>query len=64
MDVKRIGMNCENCGSDHVTRDAWAEWDAASQGWILGAIFDYAFCHKCQEETHIEEVPIGNRGDK
>jgi len=53
-------MACEECGSTLVTRDAWAEWNLDAQDWELGAIYDYAFCHKCERETHIEEVPLRN----
>jgi len=56
----RIQMACEECGSTLVTRDAWAEWNLDAQDWELGAIYDYAFCHKCERETHIEEVPLRN----
>lgn len=57
-----VRMVCEDCGSEHVMRDAWAEWDAEKQDWVLGAVFDYAYCNKCDGETHIEEVPIKSRG--
>lgn len=54
---KRVTYVCENCGSDIVTLDAWAEWYPEAQEWVLGATFDYTFCHACQEETHLREVP-------
>lgn len=54
----KLRMVCEACGSTHVTHDAWAEWDEAQQAWTLGAMYDYAFCHRCQKETHIEEQPL------
>ncbi len=57
MDTGPIRMVCEGCRSEEVTRDAWAEWDAAAQEWVLGAVFDYAYCHKCQRPTHIETEP-------
>ena len=62
---KRIAIVCETCGSDHVTRDAWAEWDVTTQEWTLGAVYDYAFCHKCEEGAHLAEIalkpaPIGS----
>lgn len=56
---------CSMCGGNTVTRDAWAEWDVDEQEWVLGAVYDYAFCHDCQEETRLKEVraratsPIG-----
>lgn len=49
---------CNMCGGNTVTRDAWAEWDAAAQEWTLGAVYDYAFCHDCQEETRLVEVML------
>lgn len=55
---KRIVFVCETCGSDVVTRDAWAEWDTVEQRWVLGAAYDFAFCHACEEETRLKEVPL------
>ena len=55
---KRVTYICKTCGSDLVTRDAWAEWDVEEQEWTLGAAFDYAFCHKCETETHLLEVEL------
>ena len=52
---------CETCGGKTVTRDAWAEWDAAAQEWTLGAAYDYAFCHDCANETHLVEVDLATR---
>lgn len=54
----KLRIVCEKCGSTRVTRDAWAEWDEAGQDWVLGAVYDYAFCHRCEAETHIEELPL------
>jgi hypothetical protein len=51
-------MLCEKCGSPLVTRDAWAEWNEDEQDWVLGAVYDYAFCHTCQADAHIKEVPL------
>jgi hypothetical protein len=59
LEAPKRRMVCETCGSTHVTRDAWAEWDEDEQDWVLGAAYDYAFCHTCQAETHIEETPLG-----
>lgn len=55
---KRIMFVCENCGSDLVTRDAWAEWSVDEQDWVLGAAYDYTFCHGCEAETHLVEVEL------
>ena len=58
---KHITFVCQTCGSDVVTRDAWAEWDAAQQRWSLGATFDYAYCHFCEGETRLVEVEINSQ---
>ncbi|HEX6374949.1 MAG TPA: hypothetical protein VFZ91_04435 [Allosphingosinicella sp.] len=52
---------CEECGGNSISRDAWANWDAAAQDWGLGAVFDYAFCHDCQAETELVEVDLATR---
>lgn len=57
MGAEPVRMVCEECGSELVTRDAWAEWDAEEQEWVLGAVFDFAFCHQCEDETHIDGIP-------
>lgn len=49
----RVEHGCERCGGTAVTRDAWAEWSAESQAWILSEVFDFAFCHECQRETRL-----------
>ena len=54
----KVRMVCEDCGSEQVTRDAWAEWNVETQDWHLGAVFDYAYCHRCQREARIEERPL------
>jgi hypothetical protein len=56
----RVTYVCETCGGKTVTRDAWAEWDEEQQDWVLGAAFDYAFCHDCEEETNLEEVELAD----
>lgn len=58
MAEKPVRMVCRDCGSELVTRDARAEWDVRTQDWVLGAIYDYAFCHACEGDAHIEEHPI------
>lgn len=49
---------CETCGSDDVSRDAWADWSAEKQEWVLRTEFDYAHCHRCDCETNMEEVEL------
>lgn len=54
----KIQIACRDCGSTKVTRDAWAEWDVKRQTWVLGAVFDYGYCHRCNEEAKLIELPI------
>ena len=55
---KPVAIVCRTCGSQHVSRDAWADWDSARQEWVLGAVFDYAHCHDYDGETSLDEVPL------
>lgn len=56
-----IRMVCARCGSEMVTREAWAEWDVNKQEWVLGAIHEDAFCHHCEGKTRIEQAPTRQR---
>lgn len=53
-----INIICGTCGGNNVSRDAWANWDARSQQWVLGAVFDYGHCHDCDGESRLEEVTL------
>ena len=55
---RKIRIVCGTCGSETVTRDAWAEWDVGAQNWALGAVYDYAYCHNCENDSRLEEVPF------
>jgi hypothetical protein len=55
---KRIAILCGACGSDDVSRDAWANWDIRKQEWVLGAVFDYGHCHRCDGESSLIEVEL------
>ncbi|HEX8443663.1 MAG TPA: hypothetical protein VF631_08450, partial [Allosphingosinicella sp.] len=55
---KRLAIICSVCGSDEVSRDAWANWDTRQQEWVLGAVFDYAHCHRCDRERSLIEVEL------
>ena len=57
-DRKRVTYICNMCGGKAVTRDAWAAWDVDGQQWVLGAAYDYAFCHDCEDETRLIEVEL------
>lgn len=54
----KLRMVCGTCGSEDVSRDAWSDWDVATQDWVLRTVFDYAHCHACDDETRIVEVPV------
>ena len=54
----KIDIICGTCGGNNVSRDAWADWDAATQQWVLGAVFDYGHCHDCDGESRLEEVVL------
>lgn len=54
----RVNYICRWCGGNAVSRDAWASWDAGAQDWVLGATFDYAYCHECDGETTLEAVAL------
>ncbi len=47
---------CSVCGSDRVSRDAWADWDAERQRWVLGAVFDDGFYDQREAERKLIEV--------
>jgi hypothetical protein len=50
-------------------RDAWAVWDDTRQAWVLGSVFDAAYCETCEtdaslaEETHAAFPGVGTRLD-
>ncbi|HVI97588.1 MAG TPA: hypothetical protein VM657_00825 [Sphingomonas sp.] len=54
----KVEYVCDACGSSEISRDAWADWDTATQQWVLGAVFDYAHCHRCERETSLEEQEV------
>ena len=54
-----VNVRCGWCGSGRVSRDAWADWDVERQTWVLGAVFDDGFCHRCGRATTLVEAPVG-----
>lgn len=58
MSERPVRVVCGHCGSEEVTRDAWAAWDIERQDWLLAAVYDYAYCHKCEGGARIEDVPL------
>lgn len=61
--ASKIIITCSWCNSPNVSRDAWADWDVASQTWILGAVYDQGFCHNCETEQSLLEVPFDESAD-
>ena len=56
-----IAIVCSTCGSDDVSRDAWAQWDIDIQEWTLRHVYDAGYCHRCDCEAHLEELPLKKR---
>jgi hypothetical protein len=54
----KIQIVCGTCGSTDVSRDAWGDWNVEWQEWELRTVFDYAHCHRCDDETRPAEVPL------
>lgn len=53
-----VTMRCSVCKSDAVMRDAWAVWDESTQQWVLGAVFDDAFCETCEADALVVAQPL------
>lgn len=56
--MTKVRVVCANCGSEDVSRDAWADWNVQSQDWVLRTGFDYAHCHACDRETRLKDAPL------
>ena len=56
--ARSIAIQCEQCGSADVMRDAWARWDPATQAWTLGTVFDAAFCNACEADATLVKAPL------
>ena len=46
----RLKMQCPNCGSEAICKDAWAAWDETNQRWELGGVYDHETCIECEHE--------------
>lgn len=53
--MKKYRIACSFCGTENVSRDAWASWDYEKQEWVLQSVFDDVFCHDCEDLTGLEE---------
>ena len=47
----RVEPICDRCGSADVFRDASAEWDCATQQWVLAGVYDSTTCQVCEAES-------------
>ena len=56
----KVRVVCGACGSEDVSRDAWGDWDVATQAWVLRTVFDFAHCHACDAETRLVEVLVAS----
>lgn len=54
----RIKIVCEECGSDDVMKDAWAEWDTTAQAWVIHSTQDHEYCNACEGETRLIEQTL------
>jgi hypothetical protein len=54
----KIKIVCSHCGGENVMRDAYAEWDVASQDWVLQNVFDQGYCDDCGGEASLDEVEL------
>jgi hypothetical protein len=51
MKIKKV---CEECGSDNVYVEAYAEWDVDAQAWVLATKFDNCYCSSCDDENYCD----------
>lgn len=52
----RTHMVCAMCGSTDVRADAYAEWDADTDQWVLHSTYDEKHCESCEIRTSLLEV--------
>ena len=56
--MRKEKPTCCHCGSDNVLVDAYAEWDADKQEWVLLTTFDDYYCQDCCGGTSPEWIEI------
>ena len=54
--MSNVKIVCEECGSDEVVSDAYAEWDVALQEWVMTSVCDTVVCGECQDYCGTIEV--------
>ena len=53
--MNRIMVCCATCGGENVVRDAAALWNPVGQVWVLGDVYDEAYCDDCECDVAIVE---------
>lgn len=56
--MPKISLRCTTCGGVSVMRDAWAVWDEDQQTWVLGNVFDAAYCETCEADASLVQIPF------
>lgn len=56
-DKAKITINCGECGSREVARDANARWSDDLQDWELTGVYDQGYCDDCGEVS-LKEKPL------
>lgn len=51
----KITICCGRCRSSDVRRDAYAEWNAETQDWVLCDVYDHGFCNACEGDAILVE---------
>ena len=54
--MNHIRIICNECGSDDVRFDAWAQWDEELQTMVLKNSFDYNCCDNCGNSNIAKEI--------
>jgi len=60
----KIKYICIQCGSDHVSRDASCRWNIETQQWEIANFTNFTFCHDCNDNLIILELPIEEGEDQ
>ncbi|MEM6409919.1 MAG: hypothetical protein AAF683_00120 [Pseudomonadota bacterium] len=57
---QNVSIQCPECGSTNVVKDAAAAWDEDAQDWSLLSVYDSTTCQDCEYESdyRFKEVPI------
>ena len=50
---------CAHCASENVSLDAAVVFCVNSQSWVIGSIYDAAFCQDCEKEAKIRWIVVG-----